>query len=221
MDKFLSSKKNTDILVFAEALLVFAMVVLAIHDTNTATGTGYWFLLKLNVLGRTFWDLLVDAVLILAVFALTLIPVFILRGKPVDAVLFFMGNCALNVYIRPDRLLSLFTGGTVERWDAMYALLSYLPGIFLTVALSILVSAPRQVSCFITSAFLLIAGICLPSVSELTRFLAGYTALIPYLGFCTSEKDEMSYLLNRFLPGTVFCLCSVWRLIMVLSTYHI
>ena len=98
MDKFLSSKKNTDILVFAEALLVFAMVVLAIHDTNTATGTGYWFLLKLNVLGRTFWDLLVDAVLILAVFALTLIPVFILKGKPVDAVLFFMGNCALNVF---------------------------------------------------------------------------------------------------------------------------
>ena len=65
----------------AEALAVFAMAVLAIHDTNTATGTGYWFLLKFNVLGRTFWDLAVDAVLILFVAAFTLIPVFRILTK--------------------------------------------------------------------------------------------------------------------------------------------
>ena len=205
----------------AEALAVFAMAVLAIHDTNTATGTGYWFLLKFNVLGRTFWDLAVDAVLILFVAALTLIPVFILKGKLTDAVLFFLANAALNIYIRPDRLLSLFTGSAVERADALYALLSFLPGLLLIVAFTIALSAPKMYLYLAVSGCLIILGICIPGLSELTRFAAGYTATIPYLGYLISCKDEENALYIRLLPGTLFCLCGIWRLIMVLSTYHI
>lgn len=221
MDKFLSSKKNTGIILIAEALAVFAMAVLTIHDTNTATGTGYWFLLKFNVLGRTFWDLAVDALLVLTVIALTLIPLIILKGKLTDAFLFFLANVALNTYIRPDRLLSLFTGSSVERSDALYALLSFLPGLFLIVAFTIALSAPKMYLYFGEAACLIVLGICLPGLSEVTRFAAGYTALIPYLGYLVSERDDKNVLYIRILPGTLFCLCGIWRLIMVLSTYHI
>ena len=221
MDKFFSSKKNTDIILFAEALAVFAFAVLAMHDTNTATGTGYWFALKFNASSRTFWDLAVDAVLVVSVLALVLIPVFILKGKLSDAVLFFLANAALNIYIRPDRLLSLFTGGTVERADAVYALLSFLPGLLLIIAFSILISAPRMTLFSAVSGCLLIAGIGIPHLSEITRFAAGYVALIPYLGYLVSDRDEKNRVLTGLLPGTLFCLCGIWRLIMVLSTYHI
>ena len=221
MDKLLSSKKNTDILLLAEAFAVFVFAVLAVHDTNTATGTGFWFLLKFNVAGRTFWDIAVDAVLLLSVIALTVIPVFILKGKISDAVLFFMANAALNIYIRPDRLLSVFTGSDVTRTDAAYALLSFLPGILLICAFSILISAPRMVRFFGISAALLAFGICIPSLAEITRFFAGYFALMPYLAFCSSGRDEKNRALIRLLPGCLFCLCGVWRLILVLSTYHV
>ncbi len=209
------------VILFSEALAVYAMVILAIHDTNTATGTGYWFLLEFNVLGRTFWDIAVDVTLVLAVTALALIPVFILKGKLTDAVLFFMGNCALNIYIRPDRLLSLFTGTSAVRSDALYALPEFLPGMLLIAAFTILISAPGMYLCFVISACFIALGICFPGLSEVTRFIAGYTALIPYLRYLISQRDDDNSLVIRLLPGTLFCLCGIWRLLMVLFTYHI
>jgi hypothetical protein len=226
MKGFFSKKKNIDIIVCLEAMAVSVLAVLAIHDTNTATGAGYSLFIRTGAFTRQGWDFMVDLVIILLITGLLAVPSLVFKTGLGNAAIFFLGTCAFSVYVRPDRLLAPFTGGTaLEFAEKKDAFVSWVPTWLLASGILVLVffSRKKEVQktvavCAALSAVSAAAGFLIPAF-EIFLFGSGYFIAMPFLHMAPCGEDD-DPVVSGLIPGTVLCLCGIWRLIMVLSTYH-
>ena len=227
MKEFFSKKKNIDIIVFLEALAAMAMAVLAIHDTNTATGAGYLLYISSGSMSRGAWNIILDLCIIAAMLVLIAVPAFILKTGLGSTSLFFLGACAFSSYLRPDRLLAPFMGGEIiSRADARVAVISWLPaGIVCAAVLLTVFSVSEKNTVKIpaitgaVSAACLVLSVLTPA-SEIFLFAAGYFVAIPFLAADKCKEGTSDMLVLRLIPASVMFLCGIWRLFMVLSAYH-
>ena len=227
MRSFFTKKKNTDIIVCLEALVVFALASLAVHDTNTATGAGYSLFIETGVLSRETWNILVDLVLLVLMIALPLIPKAVLKADLGSTALFFLGASAFSVYLRPDRFLAPFTGCSVLGIeDRKWAVIAYMPSWMICAGILLLVCSLRKEAmrkvisvCTLASVSCVLAGLFTPAF-EIFIFASGYFVTMPFICIVSEDETNADPLTFRLIPGTVMFLCGVWRLIMVLSTYH-
>ena len=226
MKEFFLKKKNIDIIVGLEALAVFAMAVLAIHDTNTATGAGYLLFIRTGSLSREAWNLIVDIVLVTLAVILLFVPAKLLKADIGSASVFFLSVSAFSVYLRPDRFIAPFTQGDVmPAYEIKNSVISWIPVWIVCAAVLALVfftvDAKKRKLPLITAA---VSALCLPvgaltPAFEIFIFASGYFLTIPFLNIRPDDKG-VSPLVMRLIPGTVLFLRSIWRLFMVLSTYH-
>ena len=227
MRSFFTKKKNIDFIICLEAMAVFVRAVLAMHDTNTATGAGYSLFIATGALSREAWDILVDLGLVVLMIVLLLIPMLILKADPGSTALFFLGASAFSVYLRPDRFLAPFTGGSVLSFeDRKWALIAYIPSWMICAGILLLVCSLRKGAmrkvitvCTLASVSCALAGSVTPAF-EIFLFASGYFITMPFIRIASEDETGTDPLTFRFIPGTVMFLCGVWRLIMVLSTYH-
>ena len=103
--------------IYLEAILLLATVILSIHDTNTAVGSGYYLFLKSGKLSRQTWDILVDSLILIFICIAVLIPSVCMKFRTREAALLFISNVALNSYIRPDRLVHVVFDRTEESYE--------------------------------------------------------------------------------------------------------
>lgn len=227
MRSFFTKKKNIDIIVCLEAMAVFALAVLAVHDTNNATGAGYSLFLKTGTLTRGTWNILIDLVLVISMIVLLLIPKFILKADPGSVALFFLGASAFSFYLRPDRFLAVFDGGSDLTFDERrWAVIGYIPTWIICAGILLLIFFSQKgvmrkviVICASVSALCVIAG-PVSSQFEILMFASGYFITMPFIRALSVDGRESDAVILRLVPGTVMFLCGMWRLIMVLSTYH-
>lgn len=227
MRSFFTKKKNIDIIVCLEAMAVFVLAALAVHDTNTATGAGYSLFIATGALSRETWNVLTDLVLVILMIALLLIPKFILKADLGSSALFFLGASAFSVYLRPDRFIAPFTGGDVLGFeDKRWAVIGYIPTWMICAGILLLVFCSRKgpvrkviIICTSVSVLCVIAGLITPAF-EIFIFVSGYFITMPFIRIASEDEACADPAVFRLVPGTVMCLCGVWRLIMVLSTYH-
>ena len=227
MSGFFSKKKNIDIITCLEALAVFALAVLSIHDTNTATGAGYLLFLKSGALTRDAWNIILDLALVIMMIALLCVPALMLKAEPGSIPVFFLSACAFSVYLRPDRLIAPFLGGDVlSSGQIRTAIATWIPVWSVCAAVEILIflSSEKEIIklSLITAAvsmLCLIAGAFTPAF-EIFLFASGCVICLPFLKLPIGERDGADPVIFRLIPGTVLFLCGAWRLFMVLSTYH-
>ena len=93
-------------------------------------------------------------------------------------------------------------------------------GILLLVC-SLRKEAMRKVIsvCTLASVSCVLAGLFTPAF-EIFIFASGYFVTMPFICIVSEDETNADPLTFRLIPGTVMFLCGVWRLIMVLSTYH-
>lgn len=227
MNGFISKKRNIDIILCLEALVVFALAVLAVHDTNTSAGAGYSLFIRSGVLSREGWNVIVDLVLVILMIALLVIPSIALKSGFGSSALFFLGVSAFSVYARPDRLIAPFTGGTIlslyEKWNA---LVTWFPTWIVCAGILMLVFFSRKegeykaaLVCAALSAVSVLLGFITPAF-ESFLFMAGYFIAMPFLRLSPAGEKDEAPVIYGLVPGTVLFLCGAWRLIFVLSTYH-
>ena len=181
MKEFFLKKKNIDIIVGLEALAVFAMAVLAIHDTNTATGAGYLLFIRTGSLSREAWNLIVDIVLVTLAVILLFVPAKLLKADIGSASVFFLSVSAFSVYLRPDRFIAPFTQGDVmPAYEIKNSVISWIPVWIVCAAVLALVfftaDAKKRKLPLITAA---VSALCLP-VGALTPGIFPYDPLPQY-----------------------------------------
>ncbi len=214
-------------IVLVEALAVLVMAVLAVHDTNTATGAGYLLYITSGALTRNVWNIILDLFIILMMLVFVAIPVKILRADFGGAALFFLGVSAFAIYLRPDRLLAPFMGGEILSFaDAKAAIVSWIPLWIICASVVVMIYADPEkekpkfpVIASALSILSLILSLITPA-SEIFMFVSGYFVAMPFLTMGRKEEKESDPLVFRLIPASVFFLSAVWRLVMVLSTYH-
>ncbi|MCR5739185.1 MAG: hypothetical protein K6G43_05160 [Lachnospiraceae bacterium] len=224
--KSLTDNKKIQTAIFClAAAVIFVLVCLAVHDTATATGCGYYLFLQTGAFSRNVWDIAADAGMMAAILVLVLLPAALFRVKADDFAVFFLSGCALLQYVRPDRLITAFTGeleATGE--EAVYYLLSYMPVWVITAAvLYLLYSFPgteekrSDKACVFAgiSMLFMFASILIPSFHEIFIFASGYCILLPMLPQIKGRKPEI-----RLVIGAVMFLGSLWRLYFVMAGYH-
>ncbi|MBO4608958.1 MAG: hypothetical protein J5696_03715 [Lachnospiraceae bacterium] len=226
MNGFFSKKKNIDIIVCLEAMAVSVLAVFAVHDTNTATGAGYSLFIGTGAFTRRGWDFMVDLVIILLIAGLLAVPSLIFKTGLGNAAMFFLGTCAFAVYVRPDRLLAPFTGGAaLEFSEKKDAFVSWIPTWLLAVGILVLVFFSRKkeeiktaLICAVLSAVCAVLGF-ITSAFEIFLFGSGYFVAMPFIRMAPVGEDD-DPVVYGLIPGSILFLCGTWRLIMVLSTYH-
>ena len=227
MSCFLSKKKNTDILTVMEAFAVFVLVLFALHVTNTSTGAGYLLYIRSGVLSRSAWDMILELILILLMLVLLIVPSLIIKADPGSIALFFLSVCGFTAYLRPDRLLAPFTGGEImSRGDIVNSVFSILPVWIVCGSFQLLLFADakgRELKLLTIMALIsvgcLIIGALTPAF-EIFLFASGYFLNLPVLEAGKRQGITSDPIVSGLIPGTVLCLRSVWRLLLVLSTYH-
>ncbi len=226
MKKYYDDNKIFGVLTVAASLVIFVLSVLAIHDTNTATGAGYLLFLTTGTFSRMLWDVVVDACVAFLVLLFVIVPARAFRSAFSEMSLFFLSCSALTVYVRPDRLITSFMRAEgMTRDDAVMTLMSYLP-LWILSALWIYglyhlpgteeKSSDRALIFSGVSIIFMFASIIFTPFFEVCIFLSGYFLLIPGLKQITGKKA------NGLIPAAaVFFVCSLWRLYMVMAQYHI
>lgn len=223
MTGILENRKFQNVLIAAAGPVTAALVLLAIHNTVTATGAGYLFFLKTGALTRTAWDIIVDLLVVTLTAALIIIPALVFRAGIKEAVIFMMSGISLCRLIRPDILITSFTGRESEgAVAALYGLLGYLPALLIAAFyVWVICKVPSEEddnkkSLFIyacITAALLTASVLISSLHEIFLFAAGYCMLLPSVkGLKKTEKG------STFISFVLFA-ASVWRLYFVLVTY--
>lgn len=226
MTNALTKEKKGILIVAAEAVIIFIMAVLAVHDTNTATGTGYLLYLQLEGLTREGWELVVDAWICLLMVLAVVIPSMAYKTGYGEAGLFFMAGTALLDLVRPDRLLTPFAGGeAVARSEAIYSLLSYLPAWMLTAVLIYALyhlpdTGEKETDsaelCACISMVFMLLSVIFTRFFEICMFLSGYVLLMPAARQIPKIKQG-----GRILVGTILFLCCLWKLYMIMAQYHV
>ncbi|MBR7090156.1 MAG: hypothetical protein IKI46_06700 [Lachnospiraceae bacterium] len=227
MTGFISKKRNIDIILCLEALIVFALSVLAVHDTNTSAGAGYSLFIRTGALSREGWNVIVDLALVILMIVLLIVPSLVLKSGLGSSALFFLAVSAFSFYARPDRLIAPFTGGTIlSLYDKRNAFVTWFPTWIICAGILMLVFFSRKkeeygtvLVCAALSAASVLLGFITPAF-EGFLFAAGYFIAMPFLRLPpTGEKDDAPVIYG-LVPGTVLFLCGAWKLIFVLSTYH-
>jgi hypothetical protein len=226
MTNTISDEKKRIWIVTAEAVLVFILAVLTVHDTNTATGTGYLLYLEMEGLSREGWEVVVDAWVCLLVVLAAIIPSILYKTDHNGTGLFFMAGTSLLFLVRPDRLLTPFAGGeAIARSEAIYSLLSYLPAWMMTAviiyALYHLPDTSEKESdsaeiCACVSIVFMFLAVIFTRFFEILMFISGYVLLVPMARQIPKVKQG-----GRILAGTIFFLCSVWKLYSIMAGYHV
>ncbi len=224
MTDTLKNQKFQKAVICAEGLIVTILALFAIHDTVTATGAGYLLFLKSGLLSRTVWDIMVDALVAVITFALILIPVRIYKAGITEAVIFYLAGVSLAMLVRPDILITSFTGreavGVAASADA---LLSYLPLFCIAIVFTVMIcftsdekeSVKKYVWYAAFAAIFIASSVILSSFREIFVFAAGYTVLLPSVKKTGSLKEHV-------LPlSIVLFAASAWKLYFILATYHV
>ena len=222
MTEILKNRKFQNALTYAEGLVTAALVLLAVHNTVTATGAGYLFFLKTHALPRTVFDILIDLLVVIMTAALIAVPAVIFKAGITDAVIFMMSGTALCPLVRPDILITSFTGRESAGMGAsFYALLGYIPTMIISAFYVWVIYTSsseeddkKSILIYICIAITLSAASVLMSrFYEILVFAAGYCVLLPSLkGLKNTEK-------GRLLISFVLFAASLWRLYFILVTY--
>lgn len=223
MADIIKSSKFQNAIICAEGLIVTILALFAIHDTVTATGAGYFLFLKSGLLSRTAWDILTDALVVIISCVLIVLPALIYKAGIKTAIIFYMAVISLNILVRPDVLITSFTGReAIGPADSFNALLSYLPTICLAISFTMLIcflsdeknSVAKYVWYAAAAAIFLAASVVISSFREILVFAAGYAVILPSVKKIESEDHTLPVSLVLFAA-------SVWKLYFVLATYHV
>ena len=225
MNEVISEKKKRIPLTAIESAVISVIAVLAIHDTNTATGAGYLLYLQMGGLSRTGWDLIVDAWVVLLMVLCAFVPSILFKTGRKGQGVFFLAGTALLELVRPDRLLAPFSGGeAITRDAAVYSLLSFLPAwMMIGLAVYILYRLPGTSEkesdhaglCACASMILMFISVIFTSFFEICMFASGYILLVP----AARQIPKIKYS-GQTVLGTVLFLGSLWRLYLIMATYH-
>lgn len=223
MTEILKNRKFQNTLISFEGVLTASLILLSIHNTVTATGAGYMFFLKTGALTRTAWDIIVDLLVVILTGALIAAPVMIFKAGVKEAVVFMMSGVSLCKLVRPDILITSFTGRESEGIRAsLYGMLGYIPTLLIAVFyVWVILSVSSEedenkkstvIYACITAA-LLAASVLISSFHEIFMFVAGYCVLLPTVNRLKNIEE------GSILISFVLFAASLWRLYFVLVTY--
>ena len=225
MIKTLTNQKTQKAVIAVMAVFVFLFAVLAIHDAVVATGTGYYFNLTTGTLSRSIWNYIVDLALAAVIAIAALLPAIIMKSEPSDVALFFLANVAVSVYIRPDTILQGFLGNYVPSpqdsvnslWEVMPLWFILFFVVFMVYSLLAQKSSYRlAIICVAVSVLFFLLAILLPVYRHYFLWLMAYVLLISLL-----KQFPALDVSGKLSLGFVFFLCGVWRLYLVMATYHL